>query len=65
MKKLFLACAIGLSVMAFAATTRNHEVSNNTPGFDVQNLQDTIPGKKDTSKLPWPDTTRRPVPPVN
>ena len=64
MKKLLLACAIGISVIALA-TTRDQQVSNKSAGFDVQNFQDTIPGKKDTAKLPWPDTTKRPVPPIN
>lgn len=50
MKKVFLAAAIAVSAVAIASTTEQKSVSV------AQTYQDTVPGKKDTSTLPKPDT---------
>jgi len=57
MKKAFLAAAIAISAVALASSTQSNATSV------AQVYQDTVPGKKDTSTLPSPDTSR--VPPAS
>ena len=53
MKKVFLAAAIAISAVAIASTTQPQAFDNSVSKV----YQDTVPGKKDTSKWPKPDTT--------
>ncbi|MET0638259.1 MAG: hypothetical protein ABWZ25_19670 [Chitinophagaceae bacterium] len=55
MKKVFLVAAIAVSAVAIASTADTKSVSV------AQTFQDTVPGKKDTSTLPKPDTTTPPA----
>lgn len=64
MKKLFLAGAFIVSVMALAATTSKQKTKNSSPALYAACFQDTIPDKKDTSNAPLPDTTNAPLPPA-
>jgi hypothetical protein len=58
MKKLFLASAVILSVMALA-TASNHDGARSAV-LNKQYYQDTVPGKKkDTTKTPKPDSLQQ------
>ena len=56
MKKAILAVAIAVSAVALASTTE----SANAASTVKQVYQDTVPGKKDTTSWPKPDTTKTP-----
>jgi len=51
MKKVFFSAAIALSLVALAASPKK----SNSP-LSANTITDTVPGKKDTTKKPIPDS---------
>lgn len=66
MKKIFLAGAVMLSLIALATKNENGGYADGSSApapayYDTIPKKDTL--KRDTTRNPWPDTTRRPTPP--
>jgi hypothetical protein len=54
MKKIFFSAAIALSLVALAASPDQSKKSNSS--LCANTITDTVPGKKDTTRKPIPDS---------